>query len=73
MMEGRLKIKLIKVLILLFVILLTVSCASTKHRNPWVKKRKGTYVDARRIGVNKLFYTPKYQKKLKKSYYRRKR
>jgi len=65
--------KLVKLLILLFITLLLVSCASTKHRNPWVKKRKGTYIDARRIGVNKLFYTPKYQKKLKKNYYKRKK
>jgi len=65
--------KLVKLLILLFITLLLVSCASTKHRNPWVKKRKGTYIDARTIGVNKLFYTPKYQKKLKKNYYKRKK
>jgi len=64
--------KLIKLLILLFVILL-LSCCATQSKNPWAKKKKGTYVDAQTIGVNKLFYTPKYQKKLKKNYYRNKR
>ena len=50
-----------------------LSCCATQSKNPWAKKKKGTYVDAQTIGVNKLFYTPKYQKKLKKNYYRNKR
>jgi hypothetical protein len=53
-----------------FIVLLAVfmvSCAPAKQ-NPYAKKRKKSHVSQSQLGRNKYFFSSEYQRKLKKSY-----
>ncbi|MBW6500567.1 MAG: hypothetical protein K0B05_04155 [Bacteroidales bacterium] len=52
-------------------ILLCTSCASTKKNTYYEKRQKASRINATQLGRNKYFFSPEYQKKLVKSYKRR--
>ena len=62
--------KIYKIFILLLIFILFSACAPTKHKNPWVKKQIN-HLNSTRIGVNKYYYSTKYQKKLINDYKKR--
>jgi hypothetical protein len=56
-------IKLLSVIIF-FLLILDTACAPAK-KNPFLEKRKkGSQVNATRIGRNSYYFSPNYQKKL---------
>ena len=59
--------KHLKYLAIVFLAILMAACAPAKQ-NPYAKKKRKTHVQQSQLGRNKYFYSTGYQKKLKKSY-----
>ncbi len=64
--------KYLKYLIIILIVILFGSCSPSK-KNPWAEKKKNTHISATQLGRNKYFFSNHYQKKLKKSYKKRRR
>ncbi len=62
--------KYIKYIIVMFVVILMTSCFASRQ-NPYARKKRNTYINATQLGRNKYFFSNEYQKKLKKSYKKR--
>ncbi|MBS0010933.1 MAG: hypothetical protein KFF49_05965 [Bacteroidales bacterium] len=63
--------KYLKYLLIIFIAISMTSCFASR-KNPWAKKKKGTHISATQLGRNKYFFSNEYQKKLKRSYRKRK-
>lgn len=59
--------KYLKYFFIVLLAVLMVSCAPAKQ-NPYAKKRKKSHVAQSQLGRNKYFFSSEYQRKLKKSY-----
>ena len=59
--------KYLKYLIIMLIVILMTSCF-TSRRNPYARKKRKTHISATQLGRNKYFFTNEYQKKLRKSY-----
>jgi hypothetical protein len=60
--------KYFKYLLILVLALAMTGCAASKQ-NPYAKKRKSSsHVSTSQLGRNKYYFSSGYQKKLKKSY-----
>jgi len=59
--------KYLKYLFIIFITVLMSSCFASKQ-NPYSKKKKKSHISATQLGRNKYFFSNQYQKKLKKSY-----
>ncbi len=60
--------KFLKYLSIVLLAILMTGCA-TSRQNPYAKKRKkSSHVSQSNLGRNKYFFSNSYQKKLKKSY-----
>lgn len=65
--------KALKILKYLFTLILVISFTGCGTSNSYIKKRKsGSKVHASQLGRNKFFYSSGYQKKLYKSYNKKK-
>ncbi|MFO7852969.1 MAG: hypothetical protein ACQERS_01470 [Bacteroidota bacterium] len=64
--------KYLKYLMIILIALLMASCFASR-RNPWAKKKRRSHISTTQLGRNKYFFSNEYQKKLKRSYYKRKR
>jgi Tfp pilus assembly protein PilP len=63
---------LIKLLLMVFLILVSAQCASSK-KNTWMEKRKkASHVNTTQLGRNRYYFSTDYQKKLNKSYKKKK-
>jgi hypothetical protein len=59
--------KYFKYLIIMLIVILMTSCFASR-RNPYGKKKRNTHISATQLGRNKYFFSNEYQKKLRKSY-----
>ncbi|HKL66868.1 MAG TPA: hypothetical protein VJ877_03165 [Bacteroidales bacterium] len=67
-MSNRTKYsKYFKYLLIISLALLMSSCFASR-RNPWARKQRKSHIDATQLGRNKYFFSNQYQKKLKRSY-----
>ncbi|MCE5347409.1 MAG: hypothetical protein LLG13_14140 [Bacteroidales bacterium] len=65
-------IKFLKFAFIFFLIAMVTTCAPAK-KNPYYQKRKQTsHVNASQLGRNKYYFSSGYQKKLMKSYRKKK-
>jgi hypothetical protein len=61
-------INILKFSLLFLFLAMILSCAPAKKNTYYQKKKKTTHLDSERVGRNKYFFSPSYQKKLSKSY-----
>jgi len=57
----------LKYFLIIVLTIILAGCASSRQ-NPYAKKKRKSHVSQSQMGRNKYFYTPSYQKKLKRSY-----
>jgi len=67
------KVKIfIRFLFILFLSFIISACAPAK-KNPWMEKRKkASHVNTSQLGRNRYYFSTDYQKKLTKSYKKKK-
>jgi hypothetical protein len=65
-------IRTITILSIAFLIALFTACSPAKKNPYYAKKKKSSRVDASQLGRNRYFFSSEYQKKLTKSYKKRK-
>ena len=66
-LRAESSMKYLKILLILILAFSLAGCASSKQ-NPYAKKRKKSHITQSQLGRNKYFYSTSYQKKLRKSY-----
>jgi len=59
--------KYLKYLLILLIIVLMSSCLASR-KNPYARKKRQSHISATQLGRNKYFFSNSYQKKLKRSY-----
>lgn len=62
--------KYLKYLFIIFIVVLMSSCLASKQ-NPYARKKRNSHISTTQLGRNKYFFSNQYQKKLKKSYRKR--
>jgi len=60
--------KILKYFSIFLIVLLIAGCAPSKKNTYYAKRKKASHVNAERVGRNKYFFSPAYQKKLNSSY-----
>jgi energy-coupling factor transporter transmembrane protein EcfT len=65
-------LRILKYFLIIILIAFVSGCASTKHSSSYRKKMKGSKVHTSQLGRNKFFFSSGYQKKLFKSYKKKK-
>ena len=63
--------KYLKFFLTIGLVLIMAGCASSKQ-NPYARKKKSSYISTTQLGRNKYYFSNTYQKKLKKSYRKKK-
>jgi hypothetical protein len=64
--------KILKYLLIFILIALATGCAPARHNSYIKKKRSGSKVHTSQLGRNRFFFSTGYQKKLFKSYSKKK-
>ena len=59
--------KYLKYLLFLLIIVLMSSCFASR-KNPYARKKRQSHISATQLGRNKYFFSNSYQKKLRRSY-----
>ena len=57
-------IKILRIIVIFFMIAAITGCAPAKKNTYFQKKNKTSHVDASKLGRNKYYFSPRYQKKL---------
>lgn len=63
--------KYLKYLLIIFIAILMSSCFASRQ-NPYARKKRNTHVSTTQLGRNRYFFSNSYQKKLKRSYRKKK-
>lgn len=63
--------KYLKYLLIIFIAVLMSSCFASQQ-NPYARKKRNTHISTTQLGRNKYFFSNSYQKKLKRSYRKKK-
>ncbi|NSW94420.1 MAG: hypothetical protein HPY62_06910 [Bacteroidales bacterium] len=69
--KGIKLISAVKASFIFLVVILTLSCATSRQNPYYAKRSKASSLNASQLGRNKYFFSKTYQKKLYKSYRRR--
>lgn len=69
--NGTRLIVVVKIVFVLLVTFLTISCAASRQNPYYTKRSKASSYNASQLGRNKYFFSNTYQKKLSRSYKRR--
>jgi len=65
--------KITKCLLITLLILIAISCASTR-KNPYYRKRRAaSKVNTEQLGRNRFYFSPQYQRKLNSTFKKRRR
>jgi hypothetical protein len=65
-------IKILSYVLIFFLVAILTNCASSK-KNPWIEKReKASRLNTSQLGRNRYYFSTHYQKKLYKSYKKKK-
>jgi hypothetical protein len=62
---------ILKYFIVFLILSLALSCAPAKKNTFYQKKKSEPHLSSERMGRNKYFFSPNYQKKLNHSYKKR--
>jgi hypothetical protein len=61
-------IRLIRVILIIFLVAAVTSCAPSKKNTYYQKRKKASHVNTSQLGRNRYYFSDGYQKKLSKSY-----